>query len=131
MLARSAGTVQCYSYRDPNCAASLDAFTRCGSFLRDFLADEPDLVSYMIGTVADNSPLMSPRVRGVTADALHWRGIGHETRCRRRRELLASTPEQLREWADRLDEALREGVFCVVGGSGQADACGADAVLTI
>ena len=131
MLARSAGTVQCYSYRDPNCAASLDAFTRCGSFLRDFLADEPDLVSYMIGTVADNSPLMSPRVRGVTADALYWRGIGYETRCRRRRELLASTPEQLREWADRLDEALRNGVFCVVGGSGQADACGADAVLTI
>ena len=120
---RNSGAVFCYSFRDPNCSGSLRTFLSCGGFLRDFLKQEPDLLSYTIGAVGDASPLLSPSMKGAVSDSHYLRGLTQEDRCRIRAELLGSTPAQLLRWADVIDDALSGGSFCVVGGENQVGAC--------
>lgn len=120
---RSSGFTACYSYRDPSTALSLKSFSGCGQYLRDYLKEEPDYLNYLIGTVADASPLMSPRTKASVSDAFYWRGLTQDTRCRIRRELLNTTPTDLILWADALEEAFIHGQSCVVGGKEQLDSC--------
>ena len=120
---RNTGPVFCYSYRDPNCAGSLQTFLSCGQFLRDYLKQEPDLLSYTIGAVGDASPLLSPSAKGAVSDGHYLRGLTQEDRCRIREELLNTTPGQLLQWADVADDVLNRGSFCVVGGENQVGAC--------
>ena len=95
----------------------------CGQFLRDYLKQEPDLLSYTIGAVGDASPLLSPSMKGAASDNHYLRGLTQEDRCRIRAELLNATPEQLLHWADVIDAVLNGGSFCVVGGENQIGAC--------
>ena len=120
---RNTGPVFCYSYRDPNCAGSLQTFLSCGQFLRDYLKQEPDLLSYTIGAVGDASPLLSPSTKGAVSDGHYLRGLTQEDRCRIREELLNATPGQLLQWADVADDVMNRGSFCVVGGENQVGAC--------
>ena len=120
---RNSGAVFCYSFRDPNCSGSLRTFLSCGGFLRDFLKQEPDLLSYTIGAVGDASPLLSPSTKGAASDSHYLRGLTQEDRCRIRTELLGATPAQLLRWAYVIDDALNGGSFCVVGGENQVGAC--------
>ena len=120
---RNTGSVFCYSFRDPNCSGSLRTFLSCGQFLRDYLKQEPDLLSYTIGAVGDASPLLSPSMRGAASENHYLRGLTQEDRCRIRAELLNATPEQLLHWADVIDAVLNGGSFCVVGGENQIGAC--------
>ena len=120
---RDTGPVFCYSYRDPNCASSLQTFLSCGQFLRDYLEQEPDLLSYTIGAVGDASPLLSPSTKGAVSDGHYLRGLTQEDRCRIRTELLNATPAQIRRWGDILDSVLSGGSYCVIGGKPQVDAC--------
>ena len=120
---RNNGTVFCYSFRDPNCAASLNTYLTCGQYLRDYLSQEPDLLAYTIGAVGDASPLLSPSTKGAVSDSHYLRGLTQEDRCRIRRELLSATSEQLAQWADVLDSVLKGSSFCVVSGEEQLRSC--------
>ena len=120
---RSSGTVFCYSFRDPNCADSLHTYLSCGQYLRDYLKEGPNLLAYTIGAVGDASPLLSPSMQGFVSDSHYLRGLTQEDRCRIRSELLSTTPEQLKQWADVLDSVLNGGSFCIVGGDAQVSSC--------
>ncbi len=128
---RNTGPVFCYSYRDPNCAGSLQTFLSCGQFLRDYLKQEPDLLAYTIGAVGDASPLLSPSAKGAVSDSHYLRGLTQEDRCRIREELLNAAPGQLLQWADVIDDVLKGGSYCVVGGENQVGACAPSVTYTL
>lgn len=130
LLLLDIGLAACYSYRDPRGSQSLESYARCAEFLRQFCREGKELTGLIIGTVSDSEPLLSPRARAMTADNLYWRGVSYEDRCRRRRELLAATPETLTALADTLERALNGGV-CVVGGKPQLDACNLDHIESV
>ena len=126
------GIAACYSYRDPNGAGSLEKYMGCADFVRNMCRENPDLTGFIIGTVSDASPLLTPRMKGQMADSLYWRELPYEVRCARRQEMLAATPAQLAELADRLDDAMKNSGICVVGSQRQLDACGKlDAVMSL
>ena len=131
MLSASSGLAGCLSFRDPNAKASLEKYMGCGDFLRQFCRGNPDLTGAIIGTVSDASPLLTPRMRGQAADQHYWEGLTYETRCRRRRELLSATAEDILALAEPLDRALENSAVCVVGGQNQLASCGLDQILTI
>ncbi len=116
MMIRPSGALYCYSYRDPGGVRSLEKYLSCGEFLRSFSQQCDDFTGFIIGTVSDASPVLTPRMIGMNADSYYWRGITYEDRCRYRHELLSATPEKLLAAADRMDQALSASGFCVLGG---------------
>lgn len=125
------GLTACYSYRDPSGAQSLERYLGCAQFLREYCASKPDLTGYIIGTVSDSEPLLSPRGKGLAADTLYWQGVSYDECCRRRRELLEATPQRLLELADELERTLRTGGVCIVGGQEQVERCAPERVFSI
>lgn len=131
LLIRDTGMACCYSYRDPNAAQSLECYQATADFLKEFCKEEMDLTGFIIGAVSDASPLMTPRMKGFTADGFYFRGISWEKRCQLRRELLDATPQRLCEIAGELGTALSEGSVCVIGSKQQLEACGLSKVYQL
>lgn len=123
MISRDTGLTACYSYRDPNGPGSVDTYLGCASFLREFAGTGADLTGFIIGTVANNSPLMTPRTKAQAGDKLYFTQTTWEQRCLRRKELLEATAEDMLSWADVLDATLQNGGICIVGGQEQLDKC--------
>ena len=98
MVVDGAGMVGCYSYRDPSAARTLDCFRRTAGFLENL--GELDMTSFILGSVAESEPLLTPRMKGKTADARHWHGITYGVLCRIRREMLSAAAEKLADLAE-------------------------------
>ena len=131
LLVRDSGFAGFYSYRDPNGAGSLEKYAGSGDFLRQFAAGDPDLTGFIIGTVSDATPLMTPRVKGKTADSYYWKGISYEKRCEFWKELLTASAEDLKAFSDRLDRAIAAGGSCVVAGQNQVEKIEADRTFSV
>ncbi len=125
------GLVTCHSYRDPSGALSLEKYRKAPEFLRSFSQSGPDMTAALVGTVASLSPLLSPRLKGSTADAYYWKGVTWETRLARWKMLLNTTPQQLSRIASQLEKTLESGGVCVVAGQKQLDGCGLDVILSL
>ena len=123
-IARRGGALAYYSYRDPSASRSLDVYRGAGDFLRSF-ADGLDAipVKFIIGAVAAQDPLRTPRQMGMQADANYLTGFTYEDECRMRREMLATTPADLLRIADRLDAMNEEDAVCVVGAGEKLEEC--------
>ncbi len=131
LLTRANGFAGCYSYRDPNGAKSLQSYLGGADFLAQMCKEEPDLTGFIIGTVSDAEPLLTPRAKGTAADSLYLQGITWEQRCEQRRQLLEATPAQLAQMASVLKATLENGGICVIGGKNQIDQCELDTVKTL
>lgn len=132
LLARDTGMTACYSYRDPNGSASLQAYRNCGAFLKEFAENTQDFTGFIIGAVANASPLTTPKTRAAMADANFFRNISWEDRCETRRQLLTATSADLLKLASQLTELFENCGICIVGGKAQVEACKElDSTLTL
>ena len=104
-----------YSYRDPNGARSLDKYKESAEFLRNFVNSGQSFENFIIGSVADVEPLLSPREKAEVADIEWLRKTGYPFNCRIRRELLHLTKEELLTCADILEKMWGDVSICVVG----------------
>lgn len=132
LVTRETGLAACYSYRDPNGAGSVVSYGGCAAYLREFAKNTSDFTGFIIGTVASGSPLMTPRTKAQTGDKFRFSEITWEDRCRWRKELLAATPEELISLADVLEQTIRDGGICIIGGQKQLESCGdLDEIITL
>lgn len=115
MRAGSDGNVCCYSYRDPNLASTRAAFAAMADFLEDWLKEDQDLESTIIGTVNTTDPLLGPSAAFSAACSRYLRGVTHEDILRTRRELLRTTREDLRGLLEPLRAFQARAKFCAVG----------------
>ena len=126
---RPDGNVGLTSYRDPSPAGTLDIFGRTGQVLRDACAGGGSLDKYIVSTVSDLEPVLTPRTAGTRAAALYLNGQQPEDLQQERREILHTTPEQLLAFAEALDAVNAADRVCVIGGRAVLDACqGLDSV---
>lgn len=131
LIARNTGLACCYSYRDPNAARSLEQYDGAAAFLRDICTGDVDLTGFIIGAVSDDSPLLTPRMQGMTADSYYWTCTSKEMLRQRRTELLESNSERLISIADFLEKTIANGGICVIGAINQLEACNLDQILTL
>ena len=132
LTAGTSGLVACYSYRDPQGAKSLAAYTTVGDFLKEFMASKPDLTGFIIGAISDSSRVMTPRLKGASGDSLYFSHRTYEDRCRERRRVLNSTVESLSRYAEPLAEAIDNGGIVITGGQNQIDQCEQlDQIITV
>ena len=132
LTAGTSGLIACYSYRDPSGAKSLETYTTVGDFLESFVASNPDMTGFIIGAVSDSSRVMTPRLKGASADSLYFSQRTYEDRCKERRRVLASTTESLVRYAKPLAEAIKNGGIVITGGKNQIEDCGElDNIITV
>lgn len=118
---RSTGLMSCFSYRDPNAAGTLSCFWEIPYFLQEFAGPVEGTI---VGAVAESEPLLTPRMKGKTADVYWWKGISYEDLCRMRQEMLAATSADVAAYGAAMEDFLRGGGACVLGPRRQLEACG-------
>ncbi|MCQ2397101.1 MAG: insulinase family protein [Lentisphaeria bacterium] len=112
----SDGIVQMFSYRDPTPARSYDVFAKCAQALRDFVKEGKSLTPFILGSISSLEPVRTPVQEAALAPELYLSKRTPEDLARQRREILATTPEQLLDFADLLEKAASNAGKCIIGG---------------
>lgn len=116
MLVRNSGDIQCYSYRDPNPQATVNAFKGMADFLEGFCQSGSPLDSLIIGTVGQTEPLLSPGRACNLGLVRHLSGTTYADICKIRKEILTTTMEDFKKLIPVLRKMAQDGAVCVVGG---------------
>ena len=131
MRVRPEGIVECCSYRDPNPLRSLQTMNGLGGALRRFVETGADIDRYVVATIASMEPYRSPADEASRAVDLFVENRDGEDVERVRREVLATTRDQLLKFADLLDEITAGRTTCVIGGDRQVADIGAGLVQPV
>ena len=130
MALRNNGLAGFSSYRDPNAARTLGCFRQIPDFLREYAGDVEGAV---LGAIGESAPLLTPRDKGKTADARHWKHLTDEALYRTRQEMLATTTRDVAGYAARMRQLTAGSAVCVLGPRSQLEACGSelDTILSL
>ena len=123
-LGRDSGELCFYTYRDPQPGRSLDVFDEAAAFLRTFCKGNPDLTGHILASVSNLDPLLNTESRISVAEGRFFRGISREDICRWYRQLLQTTPEDLLDLLDALEELRADQTVCVLAGNDLLAQCG-------
>ena len=108
------GNLLTYSFRDPTPGRSLEVNRELAESIRTFAdsGEKPD--RYIISSLNELNPLLSPRERSSLADYFTLTGYTREDAERIRREVLQTTPDDLKACAEWLEKFAANGTVCVV-----------------
>ncbi|MBR5421265.1 MAG: insulinase family protein [Lachnospiraceae bacterium] len=117
---------ECYfvSYRDPNLTQTIDTFCGVADYIRNFTADEKQMIRYIIGTLSDLDIPMTPRAKGARSLQAYLDGDTNESLQKRRDQLLATRQDEIRALAAHIDALLSDESLCVVGNEETIKAAG-------
>jgi len=110
------------SYRDPNLAASLEVYRQTGDFLKNLRLDEDELTRALIGAIGGIDTYLLPDAKGYIDMARYLTGQTDERRQQIRDELLSTTAEDFREFAEFL--AFDNAIISVLGSAKEIQSCG-------
>ena len=124
MAASRTGNLICYTYRDPSPARSLDVYKTIPEFLDAFAAsDDAGIDGFIISTVAQTEPLLSPAAKGRAGDDFWLSGYSDEDRAAIRREMLNTKAGDLAGLHDALADTTEKSTVCVVGPKSALETC--------
>lgn len=109
------GTMIFGSYRDPNLKNTLEVYEKAGDYIATFEADEPSMTRYIIGTIAGMDGPMTAQQKGSAAFKNHLTGRTPAMQQKERDEVLATRPEDIRQFGRVIKEMAARGVICVYG----------------
>ena len=104
-----------YSYRDPNLKETLNTFDGAVNFLKNFNANDKEMTNYIIGTIGGMDNLTGPNYKGLIGDNMYFSGTTQEDIQKIRDDVLATTAEDIRNYADLLQAVIKQNLHCVVG----------------
>ncbi len=111
------------SYRDPNLLNTVNVYDAVPQFLREMRLDEKTLTRAIIGAISDLDRYQLPDARGHGAFVRHLMGVTDEMRQQRRDEVLNTTVQDFRDFADAIEPVIENGHVVVLGSAEQiADA---------
>lgn len=107
------------SYRDPNLLNTVNVYDAVPQFLREMRIDDNVLTRAIIGTISDLDRYQLPDAKGHSAFVRHLMGITDEMRQQRRDEVLNTTAQDFRNFADALEPVVEHGHVVVLGAGEQ------------
>ena len=125
------GDVTVSSYRDPTPARTLGVYRGMADFLRSFVESGEALDKFIISTISNTEPLLSPRQVGQTADRDYFSGNTWEKLAAERKEMLATTPDKLLHWCGLWDKLAEEAAVCVIAHEGALAACEGEGLTVV
>jgi len=112
---RRSGVFNFVSYRDPNLVKTLENYDAASRFLREVALDEDELTKSIIGTIGDIDAYQLPDAKGYTSMMRYFVGDTEEDRQRIREEVLSTTVQDFRNFAEALQNVQRHGAVVVMG----------------
>jgi len=94
------GVLAFASYRDPNIADTLEAYGQTADFLRNLQLDEDEMTRALIGAIGGIDIYLLPDAKGYTDMIRYLTGNTDEKRQNLRDELLSTTAEDFKEFAN-------------------------------
>jgi len=123
---RLSGALVFVSYRDPNLLSTLETFDGSGEFLRSVPLGRDELSKAIIGTIGDIDRHHLPDAAGHLSMLRHLTGQSEDTLQRVRDEVLETTEEHFRTFADVLDTVRDTGIVKVLGSRETIEAISAE-----
>ncbi len=114
-LDEKSGLFNFASYRDPNLARTLAVYDGAGQYLRDEAANDQAREQAIIGTIGKIDAYRLPDAKGFTSLLRHLSGANDVWLESIRNEVLQTTAEDIRGFADALDAVARDGRIVVMG----------------
>ena len=112
---RLSGVMSFVSYRDPNLERTLEAFDGAARFIGQKNMDKTELTKAIIGTIGDLDAPMLPDAKGYTSMLRYLCNDTEEVRQKMRDEVLETTPEHFRAFAQALAGINQKGIVKVLG----------------
>ena len=125
------GAMFTYSYRDPSPNRSLEVYRNMGKFLKEFAESGEDITGFIISSISDTEPLLSPSAEGRLGDQNWFAGHTYEDAKARREQMLTATPESLAQWCGVLDVLREKATVAVVGYADALDSCAEEGLTVI
>lgn len=111
----ASGRVIFLSYRDPNLSKTLDIYDSASSYLRNADISQEDITQTVIGCTGDLDTPMTADQKGFTSMIRFLNGESIEDRQRYRDEVLGTSLEDFRMFAEKLATLSTEGKTVVFG----------------
>jgi Zn-dependent M16 (insulinase) family peptidase len=125
------GAMFTYSYRDPSPNRSLEVYRNMGKFLKEFAESGEDITGFIISSISDTEPLLSPSAEGRLGDQNWFADHTYEDAKARREQMLTATPESLAQWCGVLDALREKATVAVVGYADALDSCAEEGLTVI
>jgi len=112
---RLSGVLTLLSYRDPNLMDTLEVFDQTAQFLRETDLSREELTKGIIGAIGDLDAHMLPHEKGYVSMIRHLTQDSEEDRQFMRDQILATTKDHFRAFAQELDKVKDQGLVKVLG----------------
>ena len=110
------------SYRDPNLLDTLSVYDRASTFLRELELSQKEITKGIIGAIGDLDSYQLPDAKGYTSLKRYLIGKTEQERQQLRDEILSTTAQDFRAFADALDLVKENGLVVVMGSQGGLEA---------
>ncbi len=112
---RKSGALAFLSYRDPNLLGTLENYARTADFLRTIKLDDDELTKAIIGAIGVLDAYQLPDAKGYTSMTRYLTNITDEQRQALRDEVLSTTVDDFRRFADVVEQVAATGDVVVLG----------------
>ena len=109
------GSMRFYSYRDPHIDETVARFEGAGSWIAAFDPTPAEMDGYVVSTIAGIDVPLKARELMRRQDGQFFSHFTPEQRARVRSEVIAATPDQVRELGPAITRATDEHLMCTVG----------------
>jgi Zn-dependent M16 (insulinase) family peptidase len=113
------GNVFCSSYRDPNIKETLEAYNELENYIRDFEESEREMNKYIIGTISELDAPLTPSMKGERVTGYYLSNLSFEEVQAERDEVLKTSQEDIRKYADLIGDAMKKNNICILGNEGK------------
>jgi Zn-dependent M16 (insulinase) family peptidase len=114
-FSKQSGVLTFLSYRDPNLLGTLASYDATAQFLRTVPLDESELTKNIIGAIRNIDPYQLPDAKGWSSFLRYLVGETDATRQQMREQVLSTTAEDFRQFADVLSAATEQARIVVLG----------------
>ncbi|MCB0044344.1 MAG: insulinase family protein [Caldilineaceae bacterium] len=112
---RQGGVWTYLSYRDPNLATTLENYDATARFLSKADISQDELTKSIIGAIGNLDAYQLPDAKGRTAMHRYFLGVTEAERQQSRDEVLGTTVDDIRRFADVLQAAAQAGTVVAMG----------------
>jgi Zn-dependent M16 (insulinase) family peptidase len=109
------GAFSLVSYRDPNLLETLNAFDKTPQFLADLKLEKAELTKSIIGAIGELDGYMFPDTMGLVSMQRYLNGTTDGSRQLMREQILATTPDNFKVFAEILNMFKEKSIVKVLG----------------
>jgi hypothetical protein len=112
---KQSGVFSFLSYRDPNLRDTLANYDGTAAFLRNVYVNEDELTKSIIGAIGALDAYQLPDAKGYTSMQRYLLGISDEERQKYRDQVLATSEQEFKMFAEVLQKINDDGLVVVLG----------------